>query len=225
MPYLGDYLGHLVAEITNARMQADLQSVHIADIYAAHPYLKFLPVPHFRLPQVTLDVPVSIQDLEEGAPAGGAPPLDPVKSRESLTRLVTLHLQRSGIKLRDSERQQLLKSVQEKADSLLAAQGVPMSTTDVAEQLTNTVVKGVKQFSTSDRVVELAKNLRTAAQVELLNLRQPLSRLRVAVTTPELSQVADRTLLATLRLSISEEAVEWSVEDSKGETTRRLVPE
>jgi hypothetical protein len=225
MPYLGDYVGHLIAEITNARMQADLQSVHIADIYAAHPYLKYLPVPHFRLPQVTLDVPVSIQDVAEGAPAGGGSTIDAAKSKESLSQLVSQHLQRSGIKLKETERQQILRSVQEKHDILFSPKAVPLSTTDVAEQLTNTVVQSLKQFSTSDRIAEVGKGLRSAARVELLNLRQPLNRLKVGVTTPELAQVTDRNLLATIHLSISEEAVEWSVEDTKGETTRRLIPE
>jgi hypothetical protein len=224
MPYLGDYLGHLIAEITNARMQADLQTVHIADIYAAHPYLKYLPVPHFRLPQVTLNIPVSIQDIEAGAaPGGGAPELG--KMSESLAQLVGRHLETSGIKLRDTERQQILKSVQAKTESLLAPKAVPMSTTDMAEQLTNTVISSLKKYSSSDEVIRLAKKLSTATQVELLSLRQPLSRLMVSVTTPELSQVPDKSLLATIHLSISEEAVEWSVEDTKGETTRRLIPE
>src|SRR3989442_8134315 len=69
MPYLGDYLGHLLSEITTARVQADLESVRIADLYASHPLLRHMAVPRFRLPNVTIDAPVVITRMEE-APAG-----------------------------------------------------------------------------------------------------------------------------------------------------------
>lgn len=69
MPYLGDYLGHLLSEIATARVQADLETVRMAELYASHPLLKHLPVPRFRLPNLTLDVPVLIQDVEQARPA------------------------------------------------------------------------------------------------------------------------------------------------------------
>src|SRR3954464_7628945 len=69
MPYLGDYLGHLLSEITTARVQADLESVRIADLYASHTLFKHMAVPRFRLPNVTIDAPVVITRMEE-APAG-----------------------------------------------------------------------------------------------------------------------------------------------------------
>src|ERR1044071_5280346 len=67
MPYLGDYLGHLLSEITNARVQADLESVRVADLYASHPLLKHMAVPRFRLPNVTIDAPVVMRNMDEAA--------------------------------------------------------------------------------------------------------------------------------------------------------------
>ena len=72
MPYLGDFLGHLLSEITMARVQADLEAVRVAELYAGHPLLKTLPVPHFRLPTLTLDVPVAVKSIDEVQP--GASP-------------------------------------------------------------------------------------------------------------------------------------------------------
>ena len=65
MPYLGDYLGQLLSEIAIARMQADLETVRLAELYAAHPLLRTLPVPHLRLPEVALEIPVLIEASEE----------------------------------------------------------------------------------------------------------------------------------------------------------------
>ncbi len=46
MPNLGDYLGQLLSEITLARMHADLESIRIAELYAAHPLLRTFPFQH-----------------------------------------------------------------------------------------------------------------------------------------------------------------------------------
>ena len=72
MPLLGDYLGQLLSEITIARMHADLETVRLAELYATHPLLKNFPVPHVRLPDVELELPVLIKTSEEAHP--GQPP-------------------------------------------------------------------------------------------------------------------------------------------------------
>src|SRR4051812_17667499 len=65
MTYLGDYLGQLMSEISMARMQADVETLRIAELYAAHPLLRTMPVPHIRLPDVELDIPVLIKASAE----------------------------------------------------------------------------------------------------------------------------------------------------------------
>ncbi|MBC2724592.1 MAG: hypothetical protein HGJ97_18370, partial [Desulfosporosinus sp.] len=65
MPYLGDYLGYLITEITNARAQADYEAVNIAERYARDPYLKYLPVPRFKIPTLSIDVPLVINNIQE----------------------------------------------------------------------------------------------------------------------------------------------------------------
>jgi len=68
MPFLGDYLGHLLGEVTIARMQADLETMRVAELYASHPLLKHMPVPHFRAPQIDMDIPVVIHGVENSLP-------------------------------------------------------------------------------------------------------------------------------------------------------------
>ena len=74
MPYLGDYLGHLISEVTMARMQADVEAVRIAELYASHPLLRTMPVPRFRLPEVQVDIPVVINELEPSNEGGSGTP-------------------------------------------------------------------------------------------------------------------------------------------------------
>lgn len=76
MPFLGAYLGHLLAEISVARMHADLEIVRLAEIYATHPLLRIMPVPHVRLPDVDIEVPMLVKAVDEPCPGesprGGA---------------------------------------------------------------------------------------------------------------------------------------------------------
>lgn len=60
MPNLSEFLGAIVQETTRARMLMDLESVRIAETYYQDRYLKHLPVPHFKMSEVTIEVPVAI---------------------------------------------------------------------------------------------------------------------------------------------------------------------
>lgn len=232
MPYLGDYLGHLLSEITIARVQADLEAIRVAELYASHPLLRHMPVPHFRLPTVTLDVPVVIKKMEEAkkgeSPRGGV--VLPAM-RKSLDRLLVLHLKRAGIELSDEEKTYLKQALDQTISGLTQPLDVSISVTHIADELVFTVVKALREPEREGGAVEsarlerLAHELKTAVRVEFLNLRQAPPRLHVLVTTAELREAGPSDLLARLHLSISEEALEWTVIESMGKSYDRLVPE
>lgn len=232
MPYLGDYLGHLLAEITMARVQADLEAVRIAELYASHPLLRHMPVPHFRLPMVTIDAPVVIKEMEVAKP--GDPPRGGVvlpAMRERFDRLLSLHLKRAGLELSDKEKTTLKSALDQTITDLAQPRDVPVSLTHVAEELAHTVVKPLREPGReggaveSERLSKFMEELKTAARVEFLNLRQAPPRLHVLVTTAELREAGPRELLVQLHLSISEEAFEWTMIETNGRTLDRLVPE
>lgn len=60
---LNDYIGSLVSSVADARAQADMQTVRIAEAYAAHPLLKHFSVPRMRIGDVELSVPIGIENL------------------------------------------------------------------------------------------------------------------------------------------------------------------
>jgi hypothetical protein len=60
MPPLSDFIGALLADAAQARVRADLETLKIAEVYSAHDLLKHLPVPRFRLPDITIDAPVVV---------------------------------------------------------------------------------------------------------------------------------------------------------------------
>src|SRR5688572_19693895 len=100
MSNLGDYLGQLMSEIAMARMQADLETVRLAELYASHPLLKHLPVPHVRLPDVDVDLPVLIKQAQpprEGESARGG--ISRTELRAKFRSLLDRELARAGVQL------------------------------------------------------------------------------------------------------------------------------
>ncbi|KAA0126637.1 hypothetical protein FY557_16495 [Chryseobacterium sp. SN22] len=64
---LSDYLNYLNNEIIQARKKADENAVMIAKEYAKHEYLKFFKVPRYSLPNVKMDIPIKITDIDADA--------------------------------------------------------------------------------------------------------------------------------------------------------------
>lgn len=61
---LSDYLDYLHNEIIQARKKADENAIETAKEYADHEYLKYFKVPRFSMPNIKLDIPLKISDLD-----------------------------------------------------------------------------------------------------------------------------------------------------------------
>lgn len=249
MPYLGDYIGHLLSEVTNARVQADLESVRIAEIYASHPLLRNMPVPHFRLPKVDLDVPVAISDMKS-AEDQEATHRVLTNMRESFPRVVAIQAKKAQIQIANDEKIRIDKELDKrlsalkkepvvlKADQLLVQErgeaAKRLSVTTITEDFISAAVKILeprlkKEAGGPERILKLKADLKKAAFMEFSKYLHENTRLDVAMTSSELKEIGRESdpgsIMVKIRLSISEEAFEWSVVDSDGETRELLVPE
>ncbi|MCL2818056.1 MAG: hypothetical protein FWD39_06710, partial [Clostridiales bacterium] len=63
MPDLSEFLGTIIQEATRARMLADLESIRMAEAYYQDVYLKHLPVPHFKMPEIVIEMPVEVKQI------------------------------------------------------------------------------------------------------------------------------------------------------------------
>lgn len=63
MPDLSDFLGTIIQETARARMMSDLESVRIAEAYYQDVYLKHLPIPHFKMPEIIIQMPVEVKQI------------------------------------------------------------------------------------------------------------------------------------------------------------------
>lgn len=219
MPYLGDYLGHIVSEITIARLQADLETARVAELYATHPLLKHMPVPHFRLPSVTLKVPVAVAKMEEAAGEAPRGALDAGSVRTAFRHALDGVLKREGIALNTAARKQVDAAIDKTMTTTADHAYLSGSAVTLADDLTRSVVGALPQVQQRQ-----AGAIQSAARTEIARLRQPPPRLHVAVTTAELKEHPQEAL-THLNLSISEQGVEWVTIESEGQTTSRLRPE
>ena len=232
MPNLGDYLGQLLSEISIARMHADLETVRLAELYAEHPLLRTLPVPHVRLPVVELDVPVLVESspdsrAEESARGG-------VKLEDMARKfgdVLDARLSQAGVALTAADR----KRVQSALDGRLALRGVPIEVavdvSGVANDLSETALRAMDELKATSRTPKpvlpegFAADLKATVRREFLALRTPPSRLSVRVTSAEIRDDGTPESVIRLHLSASEAGLEWTTVGPEGEQQDRLVPE
>ncbi len=229
MPNLGDYLGHLLSEITIARMHADIEAVRVAEFYAADPLLHNMPVPRFRLPNVEVDVPVVTKQIEE-EPADRLPRGAPVLGdmRKAFEKILNTQLSEEQIRLKPEQKSKLKTAIDKKVVSLERPAAIAFSVTRVADVLADTAASTLTESGgpvDPARRIELEKKLKKAAHVEFLGLSKPPVRLQVLTTTSEIREAGPSEVITHLHLTITEEAFEWTTIESDGREQDRLVIE
>lgn len=232
MPYLGDYLGQLLSEISMARMHADLETVRLAELYATHPLLRTMPVPHVRLPDVEMEVPVLIKASEEpraGESArGGATIAD---MGRKFDEVLAAHLSKAGIALSVADRGRLRAALDERLTPTGMPTEISVDVNRVADDLTAAALRVVGELRPKSTAAEpaiptkIAAELGEAVRLEFLKLRTPPPRLTVLVTSAEIREAGTTENLTRLRLKVSEQGVEWATIESEGVQRDRLVPE
>jgi hypothetical protein len=232
MTYLGDYIGQLLSEISIARLQADLETVRLAELYAAHPLLRTMPVPHVRLPDVDLEIPVLIKASEEpraGESARGGATLADVSRK--FDEVLAAHLSKAGITLSVADRKKLRSALDERLAVTRVPVEISVDVNRVADDLTSTALHVVGELRpTSDTAKPaipppIGAELREVVRLEFLKLRTPPPRLTVIVTSAEIREAGTAENLTRLRLKVSEQGVEWTTIESEGVRRDRLVPE
>ncbi len=240
MPNLGDYLGLLVSEATIGRMQADLEAIRIADLYASHPLLKHMPVPRFRVPDIELDVPVVIDQVENAAspqlPRGG---LAAAAAKDAMAKAMASTFAKNQIELTPQLRDKVLTSLEQRASSGVGAQPFAPDVTKLAQDLAAEAANAAlplpaatkKAAGGAVRLTDeaarkrdtLQSDLANAAALEFLRVREPPPRLNTLVTSQDVRNAGANVV--RIKLRITEQSVEWTNTDAEDKTSSKLVPE
>jgi hypothetical protein len=232
MPNLGDYIGQLLSEITIARMHADLEAVRVAELYAGHPLLRNMPVPHFRLPDVQIDVPVVIKQMDEPPPEEtprGAPSL--AELRTAFDKVLSKWLVKERIRIKPEHEKKYKLMLDEKVATITQPVEVAIDVKRIADELSGTIFHalaeagGPLETRKPLQLKMLEEKLEAAVRIEFFKLRKPPPRLQALVTTMEIREAGPSESITRLHLKITEEAVEWTTIESDSRKENRLVPE
>jgi hypothetical protein len=237
MANLNEYLGGIVASITEGRVLADLKSAAIAEEYAKHPLLQHFSIPRMRIGEVELNIPVALD---------GYSPSEAVTTQEPLpanfTELAMAEFSKAlGLADFGGDREltaALNLEVAAKAkilsDDIRASRSlVPLKT--FAQSLT---IFALKQPTNSLLAAHIEKNAVDLAVVEttlIENLSQHIQpittqsggngTLSVIVEAAKLREQKPENLIQ-IKMKLNEDGLEWiRSENAQGEIETRLLPE
>ena len=225
MPKLGDYLGQLLSEITMARMHADIESVKVAEFYADHPLLRNMPVPRFRMPDVEVDVPVVVQELEEPEPGEsphGTPPVP--KIREVFDKVIASLLAKESITLSAANKKKLKTVLDERTAALTKPSDVPIDVKKVSNDFSQNAIEALGRLIKPEIKAVFEEKLKDSLRIEVVKIYKTPPRLKVLVTTGEIREAGPGEVITRLHLKISEEAFEWTtIETDEGKNDRLVI--
>ena len=103
----------------------------------------------------------------------------------------------------------------------------------IAEEMADEIIKTskkIKSFKRRDineeKIGILRTNIKNKLHVALINLEKKPDRIKVIPQTSKIKEIGNIDNLVTLKLSLTEDSVEWSVIDKGGDKTKKiLVPE
>jgi len=223
MPLLGDFLGTLLAELVNARAQADVHAVQVArELYRSNELLRRFPMPRFRVPTIVLRVPCVVKGAAAIEGVEGAIPIGPVAAaplKAAARRALARELRKAKLTLTPQERAALRDRLSTAANDI-ASRRAPPALFEAARDMGEASAAALKAVL-GQRAPEPA-DLPFAVLSHLSTWKGPLARLEVAVTAMELKE-ATHTL--QLELTVREDALEWTAIEIGGKTEERLVPE
>ena len=233
MASLGDYLGHLLSEISKARVHADMESIKIAQIYANDDLLKTFPVPRVRLPNIELNVPVIVEKAN----------MENIYSTKSIDKRNLVNA--TYTVLRDKLAKSYKKEFSRK-EYIHIARKIYAETEKITKKDTiHEEINMAKSTFINEVITDLnkTKNIRPSKKnsvfnkeikrdledVLLVNLKSPFEKLKSISIAPETfkqKELGDTMKSLTLKLSITEDAIEWvETENEDGEKRVILVSE
>lgn len=225
MAELGDIVGALMAGLLRARCIADEQTAALAERYRDNPLLEGLSVPRIRIPELVVDMPILIEDFQDGERAEMVSP-------DKIIELVF-----SRIKLAMSSLKKKMPTALHESFTAEAGRRLLMVQRQPAAMTREVVVRAVQgafsdSLSRSGIVLEkvelerVAKDIR-AAIAELGLLKESINpRIIPNIKTSEVKERATAASVVRLKVTFKEEGLEWAVQASEeGGVARTLQPE
>lgn len=254
MVNLGDYIGLILSELASARVQADIESVRMAEFYSANKILRNFAIPRVRFQNVEITTPVVIDKADEDAIATSRMPMNISEVRNHVDQIVTTNLEKNGVKLSTPEMASLKKVLDTRSSLLEKSMKTDMSTASIMPPTTGTPAsdrRGISMIDTknlSDEftkevdteirklmktqptlknvdIDKISRDIKTDLRARLASIRPPPPRLQVLVNTSQIKEAGPKEIITMLKFVINEDAMEWTSHETDTGVVEQLVPE
>ncbi|MFC1477135.1 amidase [candidate division KSB1 bacterium] len=225
MADLGDLLGSLMCGLIRARRMADEQVAVLAEYYKDNPLLEGLAVPRIRIPELTIEMPVIIENHVEGE-SGEMEDPQKISSEVQLQLRSTLAI--NNIKVKPGFNKQFV-SVMKKRLAAVKKLGVPVMKESVTRSVQDAFAEAAaltKTSLTNAQKETITKELR-AKVLKVSITKQPIpSGLKANIKTADVKEGTTPASVTRLKITMKEEGLEWATQASEsGGVIHRLQPE
>ncbi len=222
---LGSILGSLMTGLIRARRMADEQTAALAEYYRDNPLLEGLTVPRVRIPELTIDLPLLIENYVEGDTGKME---EPKTAATELEKQLKLLMSKRNFKAKPYFYDTFTAEVTKKLE-VLNQTDTPVTKEAVARSVQNAFADTLSRTKTtlSDTEREsIANILRENVQVAGI-VKEPLaSNIMTNIKTADVKEQASNANVVRLKITLKEEGLEWATRASEsGGVVRTLQAE
>ena len=229
MVELGTVISAVLEEITRARAAADAETVVLADAYARDRLMRHMPIPRFRLPEVTVDLPLVVDEVDNG---GDTPKLPAVPSQKQRQSMLAAASRAAGTTLTRAEQETIHEGLTATAEKLNALPRTSLTRREITRHLQGAAIRGLSEVSQSrdKRISESESRAFEDAIGRILGdlidaATHRASRMQVRARTQDVQSQPDPSRVMSLRLTISEEDYELTLGEADGSEVEYFGPE
>lgn len=225
MPDLGGLLGSLMSGVIHARRMADEQTAALAEYYKDNPLLEGLSVPRIRIPELTIDMPLLIEDYFEGE-VGEIE--NPTKIASAAKSELKSTLAKYNIEMSPAFHKYFEEEVKRRL-IVVKQSGAPVVKEAVVRSVQDVFADGLIKtkttLTTADREI-IAKNLRAKVSVISLAKKPIAASISTNIKTSDVKERASNSNVVRIKITLKEEGLEWATQASEsGGVARTLQPE
>ena len=225
MADLGSLVGSLMVGILRARRMADEQTAALAEYYKQNPVLEGISVPRIRIPELSIELPVIIEDVIEGETGKME---DPKKIADAITQHMKTTLAKSNLKVRPAFQDAFVRDLTAQLTSLEKIKA-PVTKESVVRIVQTTFADALSKTKTTiegSQRETIAAELRNFITTIELTTKPRDPSLVANIKTADVKEKASATTVVRLRVTLKEEGLEWATQsDSSGGVIRTLQPE
>lgn len=225
MADLGELLGSLISGVIRARRMADEQTAALAEYYKDNPLLEGLSVPRIRIPELTIEMPMLIENNVEGQSGEME---DPAKIATEADNQLKTTIARNNIRINPTFHKAFITEVKNQLD-LTKQRGTPVMketvARDVQEAFKSTLTKTRTPIDAASKET-ITKDLRARVSTTGISRGTVPPGVLANIRTSDIKERASTSTVVRLKITLKEEGLEWAVKaDESGGVVRTLQPE